>query len=327
MIQRIFSRSANRDQEAAVAAELQECRSKLAAISRSQAVIEFEMDGTIITANDNFLAALGYELSEIVGQHHRIFVEREDAASPEYQQFWDILNRGQFHSGEYMRVRKDGAPIWIHAMYYPVADANGVPVKVVKFASDITPQIVMRQKAGEAGEIVASSIEQMVCTISEISDHVTQTASLATSTKDNVDSTMNDVYLLEQSSQAIENILDLIRGLADQTSLLALNATIESARAGEAGKGFAVVASEVKELAQQTANATKDVDASISEIRRLVAACVESMAQVSNGVATVAESMSSVAGAVEEQNATMQMLNETSEVLRSGSATVHSGPF
>ncbi|WP_339746315.1 PAS domain-containing methyl-accepting chemotaxis protein [uncultured Rubinisphaera sp.] len=110
------------------------------AISKSMAVIEFNMDGTVQTANANFLKALGYTLEEIVGQHHRMFCEAEFAGSPEYRAFWDKLNRGQFESAEYKRIGKGGKEVWIQASYNPILDANGQPFKVIKFATDITSQ-------------------------------------------------------------------------------------------------------------------------------------------------------------------------------------------
>lgn len=120
--------------------ELQEYKSKLDAISRSQAVIEFELDGTIIKANGNFLSALGYELSEIVGEHHRIFIDAVERQSAEYREFWPSLASGQANSGQFKRIRKDGEPIFIDAMYFPLLDVDGKPYKVVKFASDVTDQ-------------------------------------------------------------------------------------------------------------------------------------------------------------------------------------------
>jgi len=119
---------------------IREMQGKLAAIDKSQAVIEFNMDGTIITANDNFLGALGYRLDEIQGQHHRMFVDREYGLSQEYAEFWNKLNRGEFQQAEYERFRKGGESIWIQATYNPICDETGRPYKVVKFASDITEQ-------------------------------------------------------------------------------------------------------------------------------------------------------------------------------------------
>ncbi|MEC7275165.1 MAG: PAS domain-containing methyl-accepting chemotaxis protein [Bdellovibrionota bacterium] len=118
----------------------QDSAGKLAAISKSQAVIEFELDGTILWANDNFCAATGYSLEEIKGKHHRIFCEPEYANSPEYRQFWQKLGRGEFDSGEYKRITSSGEDLWINASYNPIMDPHGRPFKVVKFASDITEQ-------------------------------------------------------------------------------------------------------------------------------------------------------------------------------------------
>ncbi len=296
--------------------ELRECRSKLDAISRSQAVIEFTPEGVVLTANRNFQEALGYELHEIVGQHHSMFVDSNERTSPEYRQFWKTLQRGQFHSGQFHRIRKDGRSIWIQALYYPIVGEDGSVQKVVKFASDITAQVRLRDEATLAAKDVSLSIDQMAATISEISMNVSQTADLATATMREVSLTSDSVRKLDTRSQVIERIVDMIRGLAEQTNLLALNATIESARAGEAGKGFAVVANEVKELAKQTANATTDIDKSICEIRELILECVDSSSRVSESVSTVTERMTTMASAVEEQSATMQNLKETTARLR-----------
>lgn len=315
MIQLLKSSKANQT-DSDQASELQECRSKLEAIDKAQAVIEFELDGTIVTANENFLAAVGYRLDEIVGEHHRIFVNPDERNSPAYAQFWNDLNSGTATSGEFCRIRKDGKPIWISATYFPVIGLCGNPVKVVKFASDITSDVELRQRTSEAGTAVSGSIEQMVETINEISQHVNQTVSLANTTESEVMTTADSVGKLEESSRVIEKVVELIRCLADQTNLLALNATIESARAGEAGKGFAVVANEVKELAKQTAEATESIDASVTEIRELISHSVESTGHVTNSIRSVTESMTSVAAAVEEQSATMRSLHDTASQLR-----------
>ena len=115
-----------------------EFEGKINAVQKAQAVIEFNLDGTIITANDNFIHTIGYTLDEIVGKHHRMFCEPALAKSPEYQRFWQKLGAGEFEAGEYKRITKDGREIWLNASYNPIFDADGVPFKVVKFASDIT---------------------------------------------------------------------------------------------------------------------------------------------------------------------------------------------
>jgi methyl-accepting chemotaxis protein len=130
------------------------------AISKSQAVIEFNMDGSIITANPNFLSTMGYSLEEIQGQHHRMFAEPGYGNSREYNEFWQDLNRGNFASGEFKRVGKFGKEVWIQATYNPIMDHNGKPFKVVKFASDITAQKI--QAADYSGQIEAISKSQAV---------------------------------------------------------------------------------------------------------------------------------------------------------------------
>ena len=120
------------------AVELAQLRAEAAAISRSQAVIEFDLDGTILYANDNFLSAMGYSLEEVRGKHHGMFVEPKVKASAEYRRFWADLKEGEFKSGEFKRIAKGGREVWIQASYNPILDTNGTPVKVVKFASDVT---------------------------------------------------------------------------------------------------------------------------------------------------------------------------------------------
>ena len=110
------------------------------AINKAQAVIEFNLDGTVITANENFLKTLGFELTEIQGKHHRMFCDPAYAASLEYRHFWEKLNRGEFEQAEYKRIGKGGKEIWINASYNPILDAKGKATKVVKFATDITTQ-------------------------------------------------------------------------------------------------------------------------------------------------------------------------------------------
>jgi methyl-accepting chemotaxis protein len=124
-----------------------EYQSKIKAIERSQAVIEFGLDGIVIAANENFLKIFGYRLEEVVGQHHRIFCDAGYAESPEYAQFWQKLGRGEYDAGEFKRIGKDGSDIWLQASYNPILDIEGKPIKVVKFSSDITLEVQKRSLA------------------------------------------------------------------------------------------------------------------------------------------------------------------------------------
>jgi methyl-accepting chemotaxis protein len=131
-----------------------ESKAVLDALGRSQAVIEFKLDGTIITANENFCRALGYSLEEIKGKHHRIFCDSAYTASADYREFWAMLNSGQFESREYKRLKKDGSEVWIQASYNPVF-RNGKLWKIVKFATDITAAKL--RAAEDAGKLEAIS--------------------------------------------------------------------------------------------------------------------------------------------------------------------------
>lgn len=134
---------------------------QLAAIDKSQAVIEFSMDGRILSANDNFLAATGYSLDDVRGQHHSLFVEPEYRGSPEYRQFWEKLGRGEYDAGQYRRLGKGGREVWIQASYNPILDLNGKPFKVVKYATDITTQVhenqAMQRAVAQTREVVAAA--------------------------------------------------------------------------------------------------------------------------------------------------------------------------
>ena len=135
-------------------AQGKEYQGKIEAISKAQAVIEFQMDGTILTANENFCQTLGYRLEEIQGQHHRMFAEPSYASSPEYAAFWAKLNRGEFDAGVYRRLGKGGKEVWIQASYNPIFDVHNQPVKVVKFATDITGQ---KQAQNEVGRLIEAA--------------------------------------------------------------------------------------------------------------------------------------------------------------------------
>ena len=223
---------------------------QITAIRKSQAVIEFNMDGTIITANENFLQALGYPLDDIQGKHHSMFVDagRKGRAS-EYRAFWAALKRGEYQSGEYKRVGQGGREIWIQASYNPILDLNGKPFKVVKYASDITKQVIARKKSEHVRgmmESVASGAEELNASVQEISAAMVKSKDTAATAVGHVEGADQQAQRLTAAAQSMSGIVQMIHEITGQINLLALNATIELARAGEAGRGFAVVAAEVK---------------------------------------------------------------------------------
>ena len=276
------------------------------AIGKSQAVIEFNMDGTIRTANENFCGAVGYALSEIRGKHHSMFVDPAEANAMAYREFWEKLNRGQYQAAEYRRIAKGGREIWIQASYNPILDLNGKPFKVVKYATDITAQAIQRKKAENARgliESVAAGSEEMSASIREISETMTKSKANAVNATARVEAADQQAVKLSAASQAMSGIVELIGNITGQINLLALNATIESARAGEAGRGFAVVASEVKNLANQAKHATDTISKEIEQLNGISSEVVGSLTAIKDAIASVNEFISSTAAAVEEQSA------------------------
>ena len=278
---------------------------QIEAIGKSQAVIEFALDGTVLTANDNFLNALGYSLDEIEGQNHSMFIDPSERSGAEYAEFWAALNRGEFQAGEFRRVGNGGKEVWIQASYNPIFDLNGVPFKVVKYASDVTHQ-VQERKGNERVrcmmESVAAGAEQLNGSVREISAAMVKSKDTAIEAVARVSEADGQAKSLSDAAQAMSGIVELIHKITGQINLLALNATIESARAGEAGRGFSVVASEVKNLANQANKATEKINSEIASLNRISTDVVSALAVIKNAIEDVSEYVTSTASAVEEQS-------------------------
>ena len=278
---------------------------QIAAIGKSQAVIEFNMDGTILTANDNFLKAVGYSLSEIKGKHHSMFVDAAERGSPAYREFWAALNRGEYQSAEYKRVGKGGKEIWILASYNPIIDLNGKPFKVVKYATDTSAQVIARMKnehVRKMMESVAAGAEELNASVREISEAMNKSKETASDAVVRVEAADGQAQRLSAAADAMGGIVELISNITGQINLLALNATIESARAGEAGRGFAVVASEVKNLANQAKQATDRIGQEIGSLNGISGDVVSALSEIKRSIQSVSEYVTSTAAAIEEQS-------------------------
>lgn len=279
---------------------------QLEAIGKSQGVIEFELDGTIITANKNFLQTIGYSLEEIRGKSHSLLVEASYRNSPEYREFWAALNRGEFQTAEFKRVGKGGREIWIQASYNPILDLNGRPFKIVKFATDVTPQVIRRMKSelvSSMMDTIASGAEELNSSVREISASMQKSREAADDAFDRAVEADHTTGRLSAVAQSMNGILGLINNITNQINLLALNATIEAARAGEAGRGFAVVATEVKNLASQARTATDEIGNEINGMNEVSQEVVGSLQRIRQSIDNVRSYVTSTASAVEEQSA------------------------
>jgi methyl-accepting chemotaxis protein len=278
---------------------------QISAIGKSQAVIEFNMDGSIISANGNFLHALGYSLDEVQGRHHSMFVDPAERNSAEYREFWAKLNRGEYQAAEYKRVGKGGKEVWIQASYNPILDLNGKPFKVVKYATNTTAQVIARMKSESVRgmmESVAAGAEELNASVREISEAMIKSKETATDAVQRVEKADEQAKRLSSAAESMSGIVEIIGDITGQINLLALNATIESARAGEAGRGFAVVASEVKNLANQAKQATDKITDEIGSLNGISGDVIQALNSIRQAIQNVSEYVTSTAAAVEEQS-------------------------
>jgi methyl-accepting chemotaxis protein len=330
---------------------------QISAINKSQAVIEFSLDGIILNANQNFLDIMGYSLSEIIGKHHSIFCTEEHKNSKAYEDFKNRLHSGVYDSGQYNRVGKNGKEVWISASYNPIFGLDGKPFKIVKYATDITNRILMilsidknvielnksldnlattsnsltnRAKVTmNESQSVTASIEMINDSIADVSNRInnmlTSINHISDSTKEGKDiaqvalfkskNTSNAVLKLTEASEKIGDRIGIVSQIAFQTNILSLNAAVEAATAGEAGKGFAVVAQEVRNLANRSNDAAKEITKAIEDIQFLVKESLESIKSVDETIEKMADISTNISESVlNQQKTSIEVTNITNEV-------------
>ena len=276
---------------------------KVRAIERSMGVIEFGLDGHILSANSNFLNIIGYDLKDIVGKHHRVVCDPDYVRSIDYQYFWEKLNRGEYDAGRYRRIARGGREIWIQASYNPVFDAEGKLEKIVKFATDITRQVRDETLVREHSSAMATSIQDLIEAVSAISR---ESGALSSDTQSAADvgtkamsQSIEAMVQIEKANIEIGEFIRDIEAIATKTNLLALNATIEASRAGEHGKGFSVVAQEVNNLATRSASSALQITKAMEMVIRRVETgnevAVEAGSAFSRIVETVSRATSEIA--------------------------------
>ncbi|UST78942.1 PAS domain-containing methyl-accepting chemotaxis protein [Pseudomonas siliginis] len=265
----------------------------IGALVRSTAVIEFDLNGNVLSANDRFLNGMGYSLAQIKGKHHRTFCAPEEYNSAEYQNFWRRLNSGEFVAGRFKRIDSHGRTVWLEASYNPVVDANDRLYKVVKFATVITDQVNREQAVADAASIAYSTSQQTDSTAQRGTTVVTEAVNVMRDLSRHMQAAGEGIEALSEQSLVIGTIVKTISGIAEQTNLLALNAAIEAARAGEQGRGFAVVADEVRQLASRTSQATDEIVGVVRQnqemARNAVALMTDGKLQAEQGLALAAE--------------------------------------
>jgi len=332
---------------------------QLISINRSHAIISFSVDGIILDANENFLKVFEYNLEEIKGKHHSIFIDESYKNSNEYKKFWDELKQGTYHVSEFKRYGKNKKQIWIQSTYNPIFDSDGKVLKIIKFASDVTTNVQERNKRKEIQifinedinkindsvhiatkktlsasnassntsvmvQAIAAGAEELDASVIEIKNQVDNAKNISNQAVVQSQETSITISNLTDSSKKIGEIINLINEIADQTNLLSLNASIEAARAGESGRGFAVVASEVKNLADQTSLATKEISQQIKSVQNFTQKAVKAIEDIFKTISTISDISSIISNAVEEQSIVTKEMAENMTIAANNVETINS---
>jgi methyl-accepting chemotaxis protein len=294
---------------------------QIAAIGKSQAVIEFRMDGTVIGANANFLSALGYSLDEIKGKHHSMFVEAAYRESSEYKAFWAQLNRGEYQAAEYKRIGKGGREVWIQASYNPILDLNGKPFKVVKYAVDITQlvqnrlEIVRVVEAADGGDLTQQINVKGNDDLSQVG---AQLRSFLGGLRDSLKQIAEAATTVGASSEELNAVSQEMASGAEETSR---QATVVSAASEEVSKSVAMVAtgsdemlSAIREISRNSTEAARVTKNAVA-VAESANATISKLGDSSIEIGKVIKVITSIA-----QQTNLLALNATIEAARAGEA-------
>ena len=275
-----------------------EYEAKVTAISRAQAIIEFDPSGTVLTANDNFLNAFGYRLDEVVGRHHRIFVEPDFVASADYQAFWERLNRGEFVAAEFKRLAKSGTPVWIEASYNPIFDLNGRVYKIVKFATVTTSRVVSVNAVAEGLAKLADK---------KLTHRITQSFAPAFETlKVNFNTSMNQVEAaMLQLSDATTTIHEGVSEIAKASGDLSRRTEQQAASLEQTAAALHEISSAVQRGARNTKEASgraNGAKADAGNSGTVMAQATSAMADIENSSAQINQIISEMAASTQEQS-------------------------
>ncbi|WP_243056929.1 PAS domain-containing methyl-accepting chemotaxis protein [Nocardioides sp. SR21] len=301
-----------------------EVQARVDAVDRAQAVIEFDLDGLVVHANENFLRTLGFSLREIVGQHHSTFCDDEYTRSVEYRDFWMRLGKGEVIAGRFHRKGKYGRDVYIQATYNPVLDLAGNVVKVIKYAYDVTIEVDREQRIDVGTRDMTESVRELAGSITEIATQSNTATELAAETHANAEqgvealrASIEAITLIQKSSASISDIVKVIGEIAGQTNLLAFNASIEAARAGEHGVGFSIVAGEVRKLAERSFEAAQ-------QIGRLIEESAERVDQGSKVSQRAEVAFERIVTSVSRTNEAIRTISASTRVQQEASANVNS---
>lgn len=242
--------------------QLADLRAIVDAINRSQATIEFELDGTILTANANFLDLMGYRIDEVVGKHHRMFVSDEESNSQAYRDFWKRLKEGTFHQAEYKRVAKSGEAIWIQGSYNPLFDADGNVIKVIKIASDISERVKLQQITHRQYEQSRQLTEEVIECANEFAEGARVIAESSATLSDGAQSQAASV---EQMTVSIDELTDSIERISQSTTESSVQAKTTTKLAVDGGKAVAESLSAMM-LIEKSSEQISEIIQVISEI-------------------------------------------------------------